>query len=311
MPAALREKLLPYPSLAALVVKLLEVWPDHRKYLLSRFMDNSDEFLSRSEEISELVTILMDNNIDEYCLDYRWMCTNFNEDQKYFARHKEYRLTTFEEASEQVYSNTSYMARYVHGILLSQILWHNHAQAIDCFRTAFLPKCRVGGDYLEVGPGHGLFLYFAARGGQFGTCTGWDYSEASIQATQHTLDKFKLERPVSLVQQDVLKASTDEESFDAIVISEVLEHLEEPEEALKSLHRCLRPGGRIFANIPINSPAPDHIYLWRTPEAVNELLRKSGFENDEEHYYPVTGYSLEQALKRDLGVSCVIFAKKS
>src|SRR3712207_7808068 len=52
------------------------------------------------------------------------------------------------------------------------------------------------------------------------------------------------------------------------VISEVLEHLEQPGQALAFLRDCMTADGRIFINVPLNSPSPDHIYLLSSPEDV-------------------------------------------
>ena len=252
----------------------------------------------------------MGDNLDEFCADYRWMCANFNAEQKHFARHGDYRLKTFAEASQHVYGDDVYMARYVRGLLLSQIFWHNHAMVMDTFRTTFLSENRRGGHYLEVGPGHGLFLYFAARDGGFKSLTGWDVSRASIEATQRAFAKFPIRQSIRLVQQDVLKAPVEQENFDVAVISEVLEHLEKPGEALQTLHKSLRMHGRIFIHIPINSPAPDHIHLWRTPEDVRAFVCQNGFQIVMEKMFPVTGYTIEQAMARTLSVSCVLVGEK-
>ena len=63
-----------------------------------------------------------------------------------------------------------------------------------------------------------------------------------------------------------------------VVISEVLEHLERPEQALSFLNSALNPGGFIYVNVPINSPSPDHIYLLEHPDAGVALIEAAGFE---------------------------------
>ena len=39
-------------------------------------------------------------------------------------------------------------------------------------------------------------------------------------------------------------------SLDAIILNSVLEHLEQPEATLAALHRCLKPHGRLWVNVP-------------------------------------------------------------
>lgn len=301
-----------YPSLAQLMESVLSVWPEHQKYLRTRFANNDDAFLKRTDELAGLALTLTGDRLRSFCEDYRWMCENFIEEQLYFQRHSTYRLSSFEEANREVYSNAAYMQRYVNGILLSQVFWGNHAKAIDLFRTEFLPKNKAGTDYLEVGPGHGLFFYFAAQNTNNITLTGWDVSDTSINSARAAMQKMGVASDrFNLVHQDILAADCPAEQFDAVVISEVLEHLEQPEVALKSLHRALRRGGRIFINAPVNSPAPDHIYLWRTTEDLEALVQYSGFTIEQADYLPITGKTLEYCRKYNADISCVFIARKT
>jgi 2-polyprenyl-3-methyl-5-hydroxy-6-metoxy-1,4-benzoquinol methylase len=303
------QQLAGYPHLETVVAEVLSVWPEHKNYVEARFEGDQADFLKRSDEFAALAIEDMGADSRRYCEDYRWMCEQFLEEELFFARHQRYRLQTFAEAYEQVYSRSEYMARYVRGILISQIIWRPHALAFDLFRTEFLEGIPGGGDYLEVGPGHGLFLYFASRQ-PLGRMEAWDVSASSIAETRAALSRLGVEKDITIVEQDVLAAPTRSDEFDAAVISEVLEHLERPDAALRSLHSALRPGGRIFINAPINSPAPDHIYLWRDPDEFTAFVTEQGFEIESTHFLPVTGHPLERALRRKLSVSCVVIARK-
>ncbi len=55
-----------------------------------------------------------------------------------------------------------YMTRYVSGILMSQLWWANHTDAMRWFRDAFIGAAPPRFSHLEVGPGHGLYLALAA-----------------------------------------------------------------------------------------------------------------------------------------------------
>lgn len=303
------EQLSAYPNLSRVVAEVLSIWPEHDSYVEARFAGDPPDFLQRADEFAELAVRNMGDDIRLYCQDYRWMCEQFLEEDLFFVRHGRYRLQSFAEAYEQVYSRPEYMARYVRGILISQIIWRPHAVAFDLFRTEFLPGIPSGGDYLEVGPGHGFFLYFAAQQ-PLGKIEAWDVSASSITETRSALSRLGVTRDITIVGQDVLVAPTRNDEFDAAVISEVLEHLEQPGAALKSLRSALRPGGRIFINAPINSPAPDHIYLWRDPDEFTSFVEEQGFEIESRHFLPVTGHTLDRALRRKLSVSCIVIGKK-
>ena len=307
---SVERRLASWPAMARIVGRLLHVWPEHRTYIEARYRDMEPAFEDRTEELAELALVSIGDEMDRYVSDYRWMCEAFLDEEIHFRRHGGYRLSTFEEAYEQVYSDPAIMDRYVRGILISQIVWMPHAQAFDTFRREFVDRADAGSRYLEVGPGHGFFLYFASRKPDIATLEAWDVSKSSIEETKKSLAALGAQREITITRQDILEAPARPESFDMAVISEVLEHLERPEIALKTLLASLRPGGRIFINAPVNSPAPDHIYLWRDTEEFEKFVTDQGFEIEQAWHFPVTGASLDRAKKKQLSISCVLIARK-
>jgi len=300
-----------YPSLQRVVGSLLEVWPEHATYCEARFRDDPPGYMQRSDELAGLVLKLADGaDLRTYCADYAWMCAEFLREEDYFRRNGKYRLSSFAEAYDEVYNKPEYMGRYVRGILISQLIWSPHARAFDFFRTQFLSKLPQGAHHLEVGPGHGLFMYFATQSPLVGALEGWDVSKSSIEATKSALAKLGVTRPVTLTEQDVLTAATRPEAFDSAIISEVLEHLERPDLALATLRSSLKPGGRLFINVPVNSPAPDHIYLWTDPHEFVTWVAEQGYEIEASEFYPVTGAALDRAIRKKLSISCVVIARK-
>ncbi len=306
----LSAKLAAYPAISQVVAATLAVWPEHEKYIATRFAADDADFLARCEEFSVLALANMGDALAEYVADYRWMCEEFLAEEFFFHREGRYRLSTFAEAYAEVYGKPEYMSRYVHGILISQILWHPHAVAFDLFRTQFLANLPEGAEYLEVGPGHGFFLTFAANSPAVARLEAWDVSPSSIAETHAALKRLGVTREIAIIEQDVLAAPARHDEFDAAVISEVLEHLERPDLALQSLCAALKPGGRIFINAPVNSPAPDHIYLWRTTEEFHAFVEAQGFVIDAAWDLPQTGLSLERARKFKASISCIVIGRK-
>lgn len=309
-PTELDRKLAPYPSLATIVAAVVTAWPEHEKYCATRFASDTPDFLARTDELARLALLGIGDDLPRFAADYRWTSERFVEEEFHFLREGKYRLSTFAEAQREVYDNPDFMPRYVRCILISQLIWDPHARAIDLFRTRFLPGVADGAHYLEVGPGHGFFLYFASQQASIATLEAWDVSAASIAETRRALATLGVTREIAIVHQDVLEAPARHGEFDAAVISEVIEHLERPDLALQSLYAALKPGGRIYINVPINSPAPDHIYLWESPEEMTAFVEAQGFVIDEAHFLPQTGCSLERALKLKVNVSCVYIAHK-
>jgi SAM-dependent methyltransferase len=69
-------------------------------------------------------------------------------------------------------------------------------------------------------------------------------------------------------------------SFDAILCTEVLEHVPEPIEVLRELGRIVRPGGRLFLSSPLGSglhQEPHHYYGGYTPHFYRRFLPEAGF----------------------------------
>lgn len=292
------------PALARLRSTVLAAWPEHERFLARRFTGEEPAF---TEQLAELVLALAEPPA-RFAADYRFLCELVLEEELHFRRTGRYRLSTFEEARAKVYDDRELMTRYMNGLLLTQVLWKNHADAIHAYVERFLRENPHGYRHLEIGPGHGLLLHFAASDPFAGSVTGWDLSDASVAATSRALGILGSGRSVRLERRDLYAPIRDDERFDSIVLSEVCEHLEDPMAALERVARLLAPGGRVFVNVPVNSPAPDHLYLLRSPEEAIALVERSGFHVTSASFFPATGATLERARKAELTISCAITA---
>lgn len=68
-------------------------------------------------------------------------------------------------------------------------------------------------------------------------------------------------------------------SVDTILMCEVLEHLQKPEEAITESHRLLKPGGRLILSVPFLFPIhadPDDYQRW-TPAKIRRVLEQTGY----------------------------------
>lgn len=303
-------QLQPYPSLARICAAVLDVWPAHWGYLKSRFCESDHPVLPIIEEVAGLVARIAGSDLSTFADSYRWTCETLIAEDLHFRRTGGYRWTTFEDAYREVYSRSDYMQTYLRGLLLSQALWANQATAFHFYVERFLQRLQPGADHLEIGPGHGLLLYFAARSPRIGSITGWDVSESSLAMTRHTMQNIGVQYPFKLELHNILEPPSVQEVYDAVVLSEVLEHLDRPAMALATIFQALKPGGLAFFNVPVNSPAPDHIYYWGSPAEVEELVRTIGFKIVDSDAAPATGYSLERALRRKVTVNSLIVAAR-
>lgn len=305
-----------HPALASLVAQVSAAWPEHAPFLGKSFADRDARHLAVSNSLAEAIAKLGNasaGGLDALIADYRFLCEDIVlPEEIHFRRNGSYRLSTFAEAERTVYSDGPYMSRYMNGLLLSDVLWANHSAAFDSFVGDYLPGLPENFDHLEIGPGHGMFLAFAAQDARAGSLSAWDISETSIAHTRSALGTLGITKPVDLVQQDMFDASGAPEggAFDSIVMSEILEHLEDPIAALKAASHWLRPGGKLWVNVPANSPAPDHIFLFEGIEHAADIVRQAGLDPQDTKAFPMTGATLEKAEKHKLSVTCVLTAHK-
>jgi SAM-dependent methyltransferase len=305
----LRELLSAHPATTAIVETVLGVWPEHAAYLLKSFSPRTSAMMQATEAAAAAAAKLIAGQEETVAADYRWTCDKLRDEELFFHREGRYRLSTFAEADAEVYSDHAYMSRYVNGLLLTQVLWYNHVATFEMFLNQVLGGAGAPFDYLEVGPGHGLMVYFAAQSPLCRRLQAWDVSAVSLRETRAALDKLGLTKPVALVETDILRAERPTEAFDLIVISEVLEHLETPDRALRFLRDALKGDGRIFINVPLNSPSPDHIYLFETPDDVRALVEAAGLKVEAMSLYATQGRAIESALANRISVSAGVIGR--
>jgi len=306
-----------HPHLAMILDETQLAWPGHTKALTKSFARRDASDLDHAEYLSGLVLKLAPvfaENFSTLAEDYHFLCESIIlPEEIHFRRNDAYRLSTFKEALDTVYNDHAYMTRYMNGLMLSCILWANHARALKHYATHFLTHLKNGDRLLEIGPGHGLLLSMACQTGALDV-HAWDVSSASLDLARTAAETLGIGQAVTFRQQDIFEVPqsdvSDDQQFDAIVMSEVLEHLDSPQEALRSLFNLTRPGGRIWVNVPVNSPAPDHIYLLRTPDEARTLLSDAGFEVFEEGLFPMNDVDLDQAVRQKLTISCALVARR-
>lgn len=298
------------PVLARIVAAVLDRWPEHRGYLDRRFRDETPEGLASAETLAGLVAAIAGDDLGRVIDGYRHMCGMINDEEIHFRRTGRYRLSSFAEVEAAIYADPACMAPYLDGILLSQLLWRNHADAIGLYRRRFLGGNRPGYRHLEIGPGHGLLLALALADPACAAAAGWDVSATSLGRTADALARLGIGRVADLRAVDVADGhALSGARFDSLVASEVLEHLERPDLALETFRRLAAPGARLFLNVPVNSPAPDHIFLFETPEAVLDMTRAAGFDIEHTAFLPSTGLTLDRARKIAATISAVIIAR--
>ena len=98
-----------------------------------------------------------------------------------------------------------------------------------------------GKQLVEVGCGAGDFLYAAKR-------AGWEVK--AVEYSHALVESLRSELGFDVRSGDLVAGLWPSESFDAVVMWSVLEHLQNPLETLVTAASYLKPGGALFIQIP-------------------------------------------------------------
>jgi 2-polyprenyl-3-methyl-5-hydroxy-6-metoxy-1,4-benzoquinol methylase len=299
-----------HPQTRRLVEAVVAAWPDHAHYAIKSFSGRDPQSMATTERIAEAALLLAGDQLAVFAKDYRWTCDRLRDEELFFHREGRYRLSTFAEANAEVYANADYMRRYMNGLLCSQVMWANHAASLQFFLDEAPRRLPPKARYLEVGPGHGLMMSMAMRDFNLAAAVAWDLSSVSIEQSRAALARLGVSNAI-LGVRDIMSLTDGEDTFDLVVLSEILEHLEDPHRALRHVRTLVGRDGLVFVNIPINSPSPDHIFLLETVEDARLLLTDCGFAIVSDAFFATQGVSLERALRRRYSVSACLFGRPS
>ncbi|MGA7615750.1 MAG: class I SAM-dependent methyltransferase [Thermoanaerobaculia bacterium] len=116
------------------------------------------------------------------------------------------------------------------------------AGAGECVYKSFFSHCRYTAVDLGVGD------------------SSWNYGNLDVIAALHRM-------------------GLESDRFDAVLCTQVLEHLELPAESLVEIHRVLRPGGKLYLTAPMSHPQHQQPYdFFRyTSFGLQSLLIRAGF----------------------------------
>jgi SAM-dependent methyltransferase len=132
-----------------------------------------------------------------------------------------------------------------------------------------------GPNVLDVGAGSGTFS---------NRLTARRFEVTSTDVTDEALEVLRQRVSGPVVQADATSLPFAASSFDALILAEVLEHLEDDERALAEAARVLRPGGVLGISVPRNPAWFSKSDRWAghvrryTREQLENRVAAAGFE---------------------------------
>jgi 2-polyprenyl-3-methyl-5-hydroxy-6-metoxy-1,4-benzoquinol methylase len=200
--------------------------------------------------------------------------------QKKFNKTREYIHKTYADLMDSVYLNHEYMFNlYLPGILLSQYLWPHHYRQLEFFWNRFVPLARQNNVNLfyDIGVGTGFYSKEALRALPNAQGCAIDISPHSLSHAQKLVDAWGLNLRYEIKLKNIIEEPMHHQA-DALINVEVLEHLEDPKQFLRSLYSILKNGGIAFVTAAVNAPNFDHIYLYRSLNEVAAQISAAGFK---------------------------------
>ncbi len=150
---------------------------------------------------------------------------------------------------------------------------------------------------LDVGCGAGVFSYEMALHG--GKVIGLDYSETNVRAVR---ERYHLPN-LSFEVGDAVAMPFNEETFDSILATEIIEHVQEDNKFVNECYRVLKKNGKVVITTPCINPTLSVDWMRRlfagiditkdfghkrggyTKEGLFELLEKNNFLPEKVVYY--------------------------
>ncbi len=155
---------------------------------------------------------------------------------------------------------------------------------------------------LDVGSGFGRHVYECARRGAH--VVALDYGADEVVQTRDTLEamvethEITADKLIGVLRGDARRLPFPDATFDVVITSEVLEHIQDDVAAIAEMVRVLKPGGRFAATVPAWLPetinwklsdeyhAPKsvggHVRIYATTE-LRAKLRTAGLDVDGYH----------------------------
>ncbi len=223
------------------------------------------------------------------------------EEPLYFVENRRYRYFSSEEVNAFFYQNTGYMEYYMKGLAISTYLLESHRKCREWFCKK-IRGYRSGKYWLDAGVGHGEYLQLAVRHTDYEHYLGIDISPTCVQMCREMMEQriAKGTKSIEIKEQDFFQY--DGPVCDAVILGEILEHVEAPQAFLRKVYEITNEESFIYITTVVNCPQKDHIYLFKSVEEIEEMYEEAGFRICDRLVCPTNGYTIEKALKKQTAI---------
>jgi len=157
-------------------------------------------------------------------------------------------------------------------------------------KTTLIASMLEGKKVLEVGCGTGNLIKFLSNS-KF-DLTGSDFSDIYLNKARKKIPHVKFFK-ANLLHKESWENFKN--SFDSIIASEVVEHIEDDVTALKTIHSLLKPGGILVLDVPcfnlLYSEFDKKIGHFKrySRKSISNVVEKSGFRIEKTRYWNLLG----------------------
>ena len=281
---------------------------------IEKFLNSKDESFKQEFEnfLTDYICYLNKNNmtIDYGINSYLEMVDDMFRCQIKFMRTGKYPTTNASDAMSDVYSDEKKMLSYMIGLALSQYLWSTHYEMFGHLKSSIIKNKNNINKYLEIGPGHGLFLKNAIDALKDDVqLTAVDISPISLKVSESIISYFYPNKSIDFINADMLNLDINT-TYDFIVMGEVIEHVEDPVSLLVKISKLLNKNGKAFLSTCVNCPAIDHVYHFHTIDEIREMFNKCGLKIESEKILPVEDLPMKDIINKKITINYSAIVKK-
>ena len=155
---------------------------------------------------------------------------------------------------------------------------------------------------------HGKVLDMGAGIGEFLDC----YPNSIGIDRDYAMVSYCHAKGARCIQADAYLLPFIHDAFDGILLNNILEHLERPDDAFSEIRRILKENGRLMIELPGQKGFhhdKTHVRFWGRNDIVN-FLKLQGFRDISTHYFPVPCRKAGDVFTHNkLRVSAILAAK--